>query len=108
MAILRVVHDDNYSVMSNEVLRDKNLSFKAKGLLCYMLSCKDDWDFNIEGIAAMGSDGYKAVRTGLIELERAGYLKREFIRDGNRIGDTQYTIFEHSQKIDYYYERTGK
>ena len=34
----REIKDQNYTVMSNYHLRDKNLSLKAKGLLSLMLS----------------------------------------------------------------------
>lgn len=105
MAITRIHHDENYTCVSNEIGRDKNLSFKAKGLLYYMLTCKDDWDFSIQGICSMGSDGYESVRTGLIELEKAGYLKRTNIREFSRIVDVQYDIYETSQGIDFYSER---
>lgn len=105
MAITRIHHDENYTCISNDIARDKNISFKAKGLLYYMLTCKDDWSFNIEGICAMSSDGYEAVRTGLIELERAGYLKRSEIREYGRIIDTQYDIYETCQGVDFYGER---
>ena len=72
-----------------------------------MLSCKDDWDFNIQGICTMSADGYEAVRTGLIELEKNGYLKRTNIREYNRIVDVQYDIYETCQNIDFYAERNG-
>ena len=38
MAIFRVNKNKDYTVMSNYHLRDKNMSFKAKGLLSMMLS----------------------------------------------------------------------
>ena len=106
MAISRIHHDDNYTCVSNEISRDKGLSFKAKGLLYYLLSCKDDWDFNVQGICAMSTDGYESVRTGLIELEKAGYLKRTYIRENEKILDVQYDIYETSQGVDFYQQRT--
>ena len=44
MAVFRVERTNNYTVMSNYHLRDKNLSLKAKGLLSLMLSLPEDWD----------------------------------------------------------------
>ena len=38
MAIFKIEKNKNYTVMSNYHLRDKNLSYKAKGLLSFMLS----------------------------------------------------------------------
>ena len=34
--------------MSNIHLRDKNLSYKAKGLLSFMLSLPDDWEIYVD------------------------------------------------------------
>ena len=47
MAIFRIEKTKNYTVMSNYHLKDKRLSFKAKGLLSYMLSLPDCWDFSL-------------------------------------------------------------
>ena len=49
--VFRVQKNKNYTTMSNYHLRDKNLSLKAKGLLSWMLSNNDDWDYSI------GNDG---------------------------------------------------
>ncbi|KAB1363607.1 DNA-binding protein, partial [Bacillus thuringiensis] len=46
MGIFRVKKDTNYSVIHNTPLRDENLSWRAKGLLAYMLSLPDDWTFH--------------------------------------------------------------
>ncbi|MGR5875594.1 hypothetical protein ACT7DH_27750 [Bacillus pacificus] len=45
MGIFRVKKDVNYSVIHNTPLRDEKLSWRAKGLLAYMLSLPDDWTF---------------------------------------------------------------
>ena len=51
MAIFRVRHDKDYTVMSNHHLRDSALSLKAKGLLSQMLALPDDWDYSVAGLA---------------------------------------------------------
>ena len=51
MAIFRVRHDKDYTVMSNHHLRDPALSLKAKGLLSQMLALPDDWDYSVAGLA---------------------------------------------------------
>ena len=48
MATIRVVKNKNYSVMSNYHLHDTNLSFKAKGLLSFMFSLPDNWNYSIK------------------------------------------------------------
>lgn len=95
MPVFRVPKRNNYTVMSNFHLRDPNLSLKAKGLLSYMLSNPDDWDYSIRGLASQNRDGPDSVRTGLKELEAHHYLKREKVRDAQgHIIDYDYQIFE--------------
>lgn len=69
--------DTGFTIMANETIRDATLSYKARGLLLYLLSLPDDWTVSSEHLARVSErDGRDAVRTGLDELERAGYLKR--------------------------------
>lgn len=70
----------DFTIVDNHIFKDKRLSYKELGLLCELLSLPDDWDFSIKGISSLHSDGEKAVRTGLIELEKLGYLIRKQIK----------------------------
>lgn len=94
MAILRVDKSDNYTVIHNAVFYDYTLSFKAKGLLCQMLSLPDGWSFSIEGLAKLGSDGRDSVASTLKELERAGYFRREQNRNSGKFQGIEYIVTE--------------
>lgn len=94
MAIFRVEKHTNYSIMSNSHLRDKSLSWKAKGVLSDMLSLPDDWDYSLDGLSTLSSDGMSATRSAIKELEEHGYLMRKPIREKGKIVDWEYTIFE--------------
>ncbi|MBN7275540.1 DnaD domain protein [Ligilactobacillus pobuzihii] len=77
MAIIRQKRERNYSVVSNEILEDTRMSFKARGLLIYMLSKPDDWKFYSEELVKHSDkDGISSIKTALNELEKCGYLKR--------------------------------
>ena len=77
MAIIRQKREKHFSVISNDVLNDKRLSFKARGLLVYMLSMKDDWKFyTTELVSHSERDGIKSIRSALNEIEAMGYLRR--------------------------------
>ena len=43
MAVFRVEKTKGYTVMSNHHLHNRNLSFKAKGLLSFMLTLPENW-----------------------------------------------------------------
>ena len=46
---LRVVKTKNYTMMSNQHLKDKRLTLKAKGLMSVMLSLPENWDYTLRG-----------------------------------------------------------
>ena len=95
MTVFRVEKNKNYTVMSNEHLRNRDLSLKAKGLLSQMLSLPEEWDYSLEGLARINREGVDAIRTGIQELEEHGYLERHRIRDeAGRLGGTEYVVHE--------------
>ena len=99
MSTFRVNKNVNYTVMSNHHLQDKRLSLKAKGLLSYMLSLPDDWDYSLKGLTTGCRDGIDSVRSAVHELEDGGYLCRGKVRDARgRIIDYNYEVFELPQK----------
>lgn len=85
----------NYTVMSNYHLQDKKLSLKAKGLLSYMLSLPDDWDYSLKGLTVGCKDGLDSVRTAVLELEEHGYVRRQKVRNAKgQIIDYDYQVYE--------------
>ena len=75
MAVFKIEKQKNYTVMSNYHLQDRNLSYKAKGLLSFMLSLPEDWDYSMKGLVAVSKENIKAIRTILNELKENGYLE---------------------------------
>lgn len=100
--VFRVHKNKNYTTMSNYHLRDKKLSLKAKGLLSWMLSNNDDWDYSIAGIVACCKEGETAITSTLKELQEFGYVKitkhMPSIED-NKI-HYSYDIYEKPQDIE--------
>lgn len=78
MAIIRNKRKDNFSIINNDVLNDERLSFKARGLLVYMLSKPDDWQFYTSELQKHSEkDGRRSIESALKEIQDAGYLKKE-------------------------------
>ena len=71
--VFRVEKNANYTVMANYHLKDRRLSYKAKGLLSEMLSLPPDWDYTLSGLAVIAADGLDGVRSAVRELEKYGY-----------------------------------
>ncbi|PEB56221.1 DNA-binding protein [Bacillus pseudomycoides] len=95
MGIFRVKKDNNYSVINNTGLKDERLSWKAKGILAYILTLPDDWVFYREELSSHAKDGIDSLKAGMKELKEYGYLKRFPIRDEqNRIVRWETVIHE--------------
>ena len=72
--IHRADHSDNYMVISNGIARDERLSIEARGLLVFMLSMSDDWNFSINGLVSQTGSNRKMILRLVKELKAAGYL----------------------------------
>ena len=92
--VFRINKTKNYTVMSNYHLQDKNLSFKAKGLLSYMLSLPDSWNYSVRGLSAISKEGIKAINSILKELEDNNYLIRNRKQEENGRFYYEYIIYE--------------
>ncbi len=88
-------HSSNFTIIPNSIFKDKNLSNKAKGLLCLMLSLPPTWDFSESGLSMLSHDNLSSIRSTIKELEKAGYLYRERVRNKKgHLKGTIYHIFE--------------
>lgn len=66
---------DPFARIPHTLLCDPALTWKAKGILCYLLSKPDYWQARERDIEQRGADGSTAVASGLREIRRAGYAK---------------------------------
>ena len=91
MAILKNKTQNNFTMISNNVLRDKELSMKDRGILCTLFSLPDGWKFSIGGLSAIVPDGVHAIRTSIVNLENLGYMERTKARgkDGKYISEVE-------------------
>lgn len=105
MSVFKITKNNNYTVMSNYHLRDKNLSYKAKGLLSFMLSLPDNWDYSMRGLEKISKENIKAIRTILQELEKNKYLVRT--RKQGEYGRFyyDYSIYETPYNLSPYYQK---
>jgi len=85
--------ENPYVMIDREIFQNSTLSWKAKGLLGYLLSRPDDWIVRMTDLAKQSTDGMAAIRTAVKELEDAGYMVRQ--REQDDEGKFQWTVEVH-------------
>lgn len=100
MSIFKIEKDRNYTVMSNYHLRDKNLGYKAKGLLSFMLSLPEDWDYSLNGLCSISKESRDGIRSILKELQENHYLEIEKVRGAKGYFEYNYLIYEKPHFIE--------
>lgn len=78
---------NRFAVTPNELLNDKRISYKAKGLYGLMQSKPDGWEFSLERLTT-STDKIDSVRKGVNELIEFGWLTRT--RTYNEKGYAKY------------------
>ena len=63
-------------MISNGILRNKELPLKERGVLVTLIGLPDQWDFSVNGLVAILPDGKDKIKKSLRDLEDMGYLSR--------------------------------
>ncbi len=93
--IRRVKRKTPFVQIDKRALQDKSLSWKAKGLLAYLLSLPDNWRVYVDELKNHSTDGRESTRTAVNQLMKSGYLKRsQLINDKGQFEGYDYAIFE--------------
>ncbi|MGW4806037.1 hypothetical protein [Kitasatospora sp. NPDC004272] len=75
MHVHRSAHARNFTVLPNEVLQDRRLTYTSRGLLIDLLSRPDGWREDGRHMADTSPQGRRAVYNALKELVLAGYYR---------------------------------
>lgn len=89
-----------YTVLPNQILRTREMSYKARYLLAQMLSMSEAWQYTVAGMAKVCGMGRDAVRTAMVELETLGYLVRSQSRANGRFSHNVYIIREEPVEVE--------
>lgn len=101
MSEFKIHRKHGWTTISNGVLQDKRLSFKARGIMAFMLSVQNikEWDYSVSGLVAKTCEKHTSVQTGLKELEKYGYLIREQGTFNGRFTKSVYHLYEEPQGV---------
>jgi hypothetical protein len=75
MTIIRAPRPErNFSIINNEIIRNQQLTYRARGILAFLLSQPDHWRTNTDRLAYPNTEGRDAIRSAMNELQLAGYV----------------------------------
>lgn len=95
MSVFRLhTREKGFAQIHNDTLRDPRLSFRARGVLGFLLSQKPEFNASAETISEQGAEGRDAIRKALIELESTGYIVRERVQGEGGKWSTVVHVFE--------------
>ena len=100
MIAKKIQKNENFTIIDNDYLKDKNLSFKAKGILTYFLSLPGDWVIYFDEIITHSKDGIRSFRSGIDELIKEGYIRRYPIREDGVIVRWETEVYEKKYGLD--------
>jgi len=88
--------DNPFVMMDRRALEKPYMSWKAKGLLAYLLSRPDNWTVNFGDLIKRSTDGEHATRAAAKELQEAGHLEvKRRIDDKGRVTQYEYIVHEY-------------
>lgn len=91
----------NFTMIPNELINHAALSYKAKGVLVYLLSKPKDWVVRTSDIISHGKEGEESIRSAMKELQEFGYAEKETIRNTRgEISEHIWYIYNKPTKVD--------
>lgn len=86
--------DNPYVMIDRRPIDNPRLSYKAKGILSYLLSRPDGWEVNVPDLVNHGTDGAASIRSGLKELRDCGHVRYNPEREGGFIRRWVIEVYE--------------
>lgn len=90
--IIMAKQRDPFARVTKSMLDNPLLSWRAKGILSYLLGKPSGWKLRITDVRKHGQDGERAIRASLKELRENGYAQLSQVRDGCRIVEWAWKI----------------
>lgn len=101
MAVIRINKTKDYTIINNNCFKNKEMSLKAKGLLCLMLSLPENWNYTVSGLVSICKESETSIKSTLNELKKFGYLtitKKKPNETSSGRFEYEYDIYEKPQK----------
>ncbi len=101
MSDILIEKKHHFKAINTDPLRDKNLSFKARGVLAMLLTMPNDWKGQIYHLEnSSKKDGKKAIRSALKELVESGYAEiKTYPKIDGKFQGKYYNFFDTKKRI---------
>ena len=94
--IFRINRQNNFTLLSNEVINDSSIGWNDLGLLIYLLSKPEHWKVSVKHLATIRKSGREALYSSLKRLQKIGYAK--YTRHAS--GSTDWSIYDTPQAFE--------
>ncbi len=85
----------NHTLVPNAIMDTLYLFCKAKVLLFQIISLqKKEQSVSIDALVDINTNGDHSIRSGIRELEKAGFIHKEITRQKGRITGLEYHLLE--------------
>ena len=107
--IVKIKKRENpFAMIDRTALEDSRLSWRARGVLAYLLSKPDDWEVSVQNVINKGKEGREAIRAVFRELSKFGYCELENVRsESGTLAGKRYVIYE-QPKDGFSVDRTDR
>lgn len=93
-------HSKNFVIIDKRPLEDVRLTWKAKGLLAYLLTKPHNWVVMRSDLVERSKNGRRAFQSAMKELKLYGYATLSIVRDeGGNIRGKEWII--HEEPVEY-------
>lgn len=89
--------DQPFTIIPNAMIQRKDMSARAKGLLCYLLSLPKDWVLYRSEVQEHFTEGRDAVYTAFDELIEKGYVIAIQQFNGTQFAGYNYAVYSSPQ-----------
>lgn len=95
MAIIKIKKKENPFIQIDKTgIQDGKLSWKATGLLTYLIGLPEDWKIHLSHLSKQKKDGLDSTKSALKELRENNYCHYFEIRKKGKIVETFYMVYE--------------
>ena len=93
---IKKIKHENFTTVDNGFVRNTALSWKAKGILLYLISLPENWVLNLNELKNHATDGISSLRAGINELKEKGYVRVSSVKDEKgKFTGTKYEVDEY-------------